>query len=186
MCGNLEVETGGYKRWHSATTEIITKTILPNGGGANLLNLCIESTSYPVPDSNDIMLDNFFPFSILNNGVLIVDEQVTPNSGVINTNIGENVDEDQLLFNNENTHHMFYDKEQLTEIPITKYPIKVSTNSCLYKCCLERYLSGFGWVYYNPHHITNTISMGLAKEQGFMIYYNTKTSAGFKVYNPGS
>ena len=87
------------------------KTTPSHGGGANLLNLCIESTPCPVLDTNDVMLDNRFPFSMLNNDVLIVDEQVTFDNSVVNTNVEEKVDEDYLLYDNERTNHIFYNKE---------------------------------------------------------------------------
>ena len=79
----------------------------PQTDGANLLNLCLEENPCPVPDTSNVMLDNFLTFSMFNDGVMIIDEKVTPNNGVVDINAEEKIDEDWLLFYNESTQHIF-------------------------------------------------------------------------------
>ena len=70
----------------STTTGTTTEVTLPEIDGANMLNMWLEETQCPVQDTSDVILDNFLPFSILNDGTMIIDQQVTLNNGDVNTN----------------------------------------------------------------------------------------------------
>ena len=49
-----------------------------------------------------------------------------------------------------------------------------------------KFIPTFDWVYCSHKGITNIISIGFEKEQGFKVYYNTNNGGCFEVYNPRS
>ena len=89
-----------------------------------------------------------------------------------------------ILLDSESTHCTFYTKGYLCNIRTSDNPILVHTNGGQMMCTLEGYLSGFGWVYFNPAGIANILSLAVVESRGRRITYDSWAGGIFQLHNP--